>query len=349
MFGLLFGYGVARIAARQEALGPRGVRRLLWRRALVLVVVGFLHAVLLYVGDILAAYGVLLLAGAWLVRVRDRWLLLLAALVLTLTALPGGDSMTISTDPPDVAMLPPDVLTMLTHRPLVSLFVATLGPIGFLCPFAIGMWAGRRRVLEQPERHRRLLWATAVGGIGAAVLGAQPIALVLAGAVAVPDRSTLELLGPLHDATGTVGGFGYAALICLVAARLQPRPQTLPQTSPKTSPGTSPQGRRRPVVAAIAATGQRSMTCYLAQSVVWTVVFTPFLLDLSSRLSVASTAALAALTWLATVCLATWLSRTNQRGPFEVLIRRVTYRQGRRARSDADRRGWSVGRTRVPG
>ena len=35
------------------------------------------------------------------------------------------------------------------------------------------------------------------------------------------------------------------------------------------------------------------MTCYLAQSVVWAVAFTPFLLDLSDTLTVATTALLA--------------------------------------------------------
>ncbi|MFC9115965.1 hypothetical protein ACFTWN_21805 [Streptomyces sp. NPDC057092] len=51
MFGLLFGYGVARIVSRQEDSTPRSVRRLLWRRSLALVVIGSLHALLLYVGD----------------------------------------------------------------------------------------------------------------------------------------------------------------------------------------------------------------------------------------------------------------------------------------------------------
>ena len=84
MFGLLFGYGVAQIVRRHEALGRWPVRRMLWRRALCLVVVGFLHAMLLYVGDILAAYGVLLLVGAWVVWWRDRWLLVWAALLFVL-------------------------------------------------------------------------------------------------------------------------------------------------------------------------------------------------------------------------------------------------------------------------
>jgi uncharacterized membrane protein YeiB len=71
------------------------------------------------------------------------------------------------------------------------------------------------------------------------------------------------------------------------------------------------------------------MTCYLCQSVVWTIVFTPYLLDLSDTLTVATTALLAVATWLATVALADWMRRSGHRGPFEVLTRRVTY--GRRA------------------
>jgi uncharacterized protein len=311
MFGVLFGYGVAQIARRQEALGPRAVRRLLWRRSLVLIVVGFLHAVLLFAGDILAAYGVLLLVGAWLVRWKDRWLLSIAVLFFVLTSLPGGGSLSISSEPPDEAMLPPDLLAMLTHRPVVSLIIAFLGPIGFMCPFAIGLWAGRRRILEQPQLHRTFLRVAASVGIGAAVLGAQPVALMISGMTARPGQSTLELIGPLHDATGILGGFGYAALLSLIAIRLQaPRPH--------------------PVVDAIAAVGQRSMTCYLAQSVVWAVVFTPFLLDLSDTLTVATTALLAIATWLITVGMAEWMRRAGYRGPFEVLTRRVTYRQSAR-------------------
>jgi len=304
MFGLLFGYGVAMIVRRQDALGPKGVRHLLWRRALFLVVVGFLHAMLLYVGDILAAYGVLLLLGAWAVRWKDGWLLGVAAVIFTLGTFPSGDSMSIVTDPPDPSMLPPDLLTMLSDRIVAQPFIMLLGPIGFACPFLVGLWAGRRRVLEQPQLHRRLLTVTAVVGITVAVLGAQPVALMLAGVTDVPRQGTLELIGPWHDASGVLGGFGYAAAITLLAARL---------------------GRPGRVVRAIAATGQRSMTFYLSQSVVWTVVFTPFLLDLSGPLSVAGTALLATTTWVSTVVIADRMRRAGYRGSFELLVRRVTY------------------------
>ncbi|MDO9377218.1 MAG: DUF418 domain-containing protein [Nocardioidaceae bacterium] len=306
MFGLLFGYGVAQIVRRQEARGPRAVRRILWRRALALVVLGFLHATLLFAGDVLGAYGVLLLAGAWMVRWRDRWLLLVAVLFFALNAMPSPDLFVLSPAPPDASMLPPDAVTAVVERAQVSGFVSLFGPLGFLCPFVVGLVAGRRRLLEHPELHRRLLGVVAVVGVGAAVLGAQPAALVLAGVRGLPDPVVTERFEALHDATGTLGGFGYAALIVLVALRLDA-------------------GRRHRVVDAVAAVGQRSMTCYLAQSVVWALVFTPFLLDLSGTLDVTSTALLATATWLATVVLADWMRRTGRRGPFERLVRRVTY------------------------
>jgi len=306
MFGLLFGYGVARIAARQSG-PPKATRRLLWRRALVLVIVGALDGLLLFVGDILVAYGVVLAVGVWAVRWRDRWLWVVAALFFALTALPSENSMSISTAPPDSAMLPTDLAGQLADRLIAVPFIALVGPIGFAAPFLVGLWAGRRRVLEQPEQHRRLLMTVAAVGIPAAILGAQPVALTLARVIDRPGADTLSYVGPLHDATGVLGGAGYAAAIALLSVRVKARP-----------------GR---VIHALAATGQRSMTCYLCQSPVWAVVFSGYLLDLSGTLSISATAALATTTWVVTVLLADRMRDSGQRGPFEMLVRRVTYGQ----------------------
>jgi len=314
MFGLLFGYGVAQIVRRHEGLAPATVRRLLWRRSLVLAVVGLLHGLLLYVGDILLAYGVLLFLGVWVLRWKDGWLLTVAAFFLFLNALPNDDSLSISSEPPHISMIPPDLSTALVERIMVTPILAVLAPIGFVCPFLLGLWAGRRRILEQPEHHLGLLRIAAVAGIGIAVLGAQPVSLVLAGVLPVPDADMRAVIGPLHDTAGVFGGVGYAAVVALVACRL----------------GT----RRGPIIDAVAAVGQRSMTCYLAQSIVWTVVFTPFLLDLSDDLTITATALLAAGTWLATVVMADRMRRAGYRGPFELLLRRHTY--GRPAVASTD-------------
>ncbi|AIY19540.1 DUF418 domain-containing protein [Pimelobacter simplex] len=309
MFGFLFGYGVAHIVRRQGDRPRREVRHLLWRRAAVLVGVGLIDGLFFYVGDILAMYGALLLVGAWVVFWPDRWLLVTAALFFVLNALPSEGSSSVSTDRPDPSMLPPDLATLLTDRPVGLAIVALLGPLGFACPALLGLWAGRRRLLERPAETRRALVAIAAVGVPVAVLGAQPVALVLAGVTGVPDADVLDLIGPLHDATGVLGGLGYAALVTLVAQRLEARGR--------------PQGR---VVGALAAAGQRSMTCYLLQSVAWAILFTPFLLDLSGRLTVATTALLATAVWAGSVLLADGLARRGRRGPFEVLVRRVTYR-----------------------
>ncbi|HZX01507.1 DUF418 domain-containing protein [Kribbella sp.] len=304
MFGVLFGYGVAQIARRQRESGTDwwGIRELLWRRSLVLVVLGFAHAMLLYIGDILAAYGVLLFFGVWALRWKDRWLFAVAAFVLILTALPSNDAL--PTDGPDPSMLPASFLDQLAERITVQPFVAGLGWIGFVVPFLIGLWAGRRRILERPAQHLTLLRTTALLGLTIAVAGALPMSLVVGGVLARPSDHALTVLGPLHDATGVFGGLGYAALIVLIAHRV----------------GDGP------ITRAIAAVGQRSLTCYLAQSVVWAVVFTPYLLDLSGTLTTSTTALLAVATWSATVLLAGWMRRARYRGPFELLIRRITYR-----------------------
>ncbi len=310
LFGLLFGYGVAQIVRRQTG-SPRATRRLLRRRSLALIGVGLVDGFLFYVGDILALYGVLLLLGAWVVRLRDRWLTLIMVPFLLLNVLPGGGSLSTSTDPPDPSMLPPDLLSQLVDRGWAVVYIALLGPIGFAVPFLLGLMAGRRRLLEHPAQHRRLLGAAAIIGIGASVLGAQPVSLVLSGVLARPSVATLDHIGPLHDLSGLFGGCGYAALIVLVADRL------------------SADG---PITRAIAATGQRSLTCYLVQSVTWWLVFTPYLLDLSGALRVATTALLATVTWLLTVLLADRLRRAGHRGPFEVLVRRATYGASARER-----------------
>jgi uncharacterized membrane protein YeiB len=312
MFGVLFGYGVAQIVRRQREAGKSwwGVRTLLWRRSSVLVVLGFLHAMLLYIGDILAAYGVLLFLGVWALRWKDRWLFIVAAFVLVLTALPSNDSMATASDATDPAILPPHFLGQFADRITVQPFIAGLGWIGFVTPFLIGLWAGRRRILERPAEHLTLLRTTALLGLTIAVAGALPVSLVVGGVIARPSAHALTYLGPLHDASGAFGGFGYAALIVLIARRLSNRAQG---------------NRQGPLTSAIAAVGQRSLTCYLSQSVVWAAVFTPYLLDLSHTLTITTTGLLAVATWLATVLMADRMRRANYRGPFELLIRKITY------------------------
>ena len=98
----------------------------------------------------------------------------------------------------------------------------------------------------------------AVGGLAAAMAGGLPMALQAAGFVPDPTLTTGMVAGALHAVTGLAGGVGYAAVAGLIAIRVGDRPG--------------------PVVTALAACGQRSLTCYLLQSVVFVAVLLSSLL-----------------------------------------------------------------------
>nr|BFE85449.1 hypothetical protein GCM10020093_080500 [Planobispora longispora] len=79
---------------------------------------------------------------------------------------------------------------------------------------------------------------------------------------------------------------------------------------------------------ALSACGQRSMTSYLLQSVVFVTLLPPYTIGLGGSLGSAATVALALGTWAATVAAAEFMRRTGARGPAETLLRRLTYPRG---------------------
>lgn len=144
-----------------------------------------------------------------------------------------------------------------------------------------------------------------------AAVGGLPLALIAASWWPAPSGWALALAGAVHTATGYAGGVGYAAIAGLVAIRLAGMGPS------QHSPGL--------VVGGLTACGQRSLTCYLLQSVVFVAVLAAYGGGLGNRLGLAATAAVAAVTWVITVLLAAAMARRNYRGPAEVLLRRLTY------------------------
>ena len=129
------------------------------------------------------------------------------------------------------------------------------------------------------------------------------MALMSATVWSEPSLPAQLVAGMLHAVTGLAGGIGYAALAGLVALH----------------------SRRGPVVTALAACGQRSLTCYLLQSVVFVAVLASYGGGLGDELGIAQTAVLATATWAVIVVVAEVMRRRGYRGPFEVLLRRLTY------------------------
>jgi uncharacterized membrane protein YeiB len=305
MFAALFGYGFARIASKQAGDWPR-TRRLLRRRSRWLLAFGFCHALLLFFGDILGAYGLagLLLLGV--LRWRDRTLLVFAGLWLVVHgAMITFNGIRIATHGgPADAMAAADPLAAIGERLVLWGVLTPMLLIELLVPFLLGVWAARRRLLEEPHRHVAALRTAAVTGIGLTVVGGLPLALLDARIWTGAATAPAVLAYVVHGLTGIAGGLGYAALVGVVASRAA-------------APGR--------VVTALAACGQRSLTCYLSQSVVFVAVFVPYAGGLGTRLGTAAASGIAVITWLATVVLADALRRFGRNGPAEWLLRRLTY------------------------
>ncbi len=314
LFGLLFGYGIVQLAWRRAAVGlpAAAVIGLVRRRGAWMIVIGLLHGLLLWSGDIVGAYGLLavLLAGL-LVRGTDRALLVTTAVAVGfLTLLSSVSGLTLPGE--NTALLPsmtiPDPAAAAGAR-LLEWITSVLfgGAVGAFGAVAFGAWAARRRLLDEPERHRTLLTRTAIGGIGLAVLGGLPLALMAARLWTEPPIPLVLLAGSVHALTGYAGGFGYAALFGLLALRIGRRP----------GPAA--------VTRAVRACGQRSLSCYLAQSVAFVALLPAWTLGLGAHLRLWQAALVGIGVWLVILLVAAGSDRLGHRGPAETLLRRLTY------------------------
>ncbi|MFC4120582.1 DUF418 domain-containing protein [Nonomuraea zeae] len=310
MFVFLFGYGLGQLAHRQEARGGDwpSTRKLLRRRAWWLIAIGFANTVLLVPIDVIAVYGLTLLVLAPLVRARDSVLLWTSVLTLVpATLLLAWQSVAAQANPVTMAEFMEPTFGAHLVASIPSWPVETvLSTIMVVPGMLLGIWAARRRILDEPERHVSLLRRVTVIGLAVAVAGRLPAALLAAGAWTIPSTSAGWAVAVAHDLTGYVGGIALAAAVGLVAIRAR-------------------SGR---LTTALAALGQRSLTFYLFQAVLWMVLFYPFTLDLSGDVGFAATSGIAVGVWLLSLLLADWMRVAGYRGPAEVLLRRLSY--GRR-------------------
>ncbi|MFE0136824.1 DUF418 domain-containing protein [Streptomyces sp. NPDC059037] len=338
LFAFLFGYGMMRLYLRQTAAGTseRDAVRLLRRRSACLIVIGLLHSTLLMAGDIIGFYGVVSLVLGWLFLRRGdralRWWIWIATAQFVLLAAgpvvsallagelgslgdagaePGADAYAAGESSWVAA-----AGTRLGSGLFVTFAAAPLSLVGgAYVVFLLGFWAARKGVLENPGRHLPLLRWTAVTGIAVGWLGALPAALAHVGALDVPDDAQSEggVLTMLRDATGNAAGLGYVAAVALFAHWWAGR--------------ESRRGAR--ALSAVTAVGKRSLSCYLAHSLLFAPVLAAWGLGLGEHLSSATMALFAIGVWLVTVAGAYALERAGRRGPAEAVLRRIMYRPGR--------------------
>ncbi len=323
LFAFLFGYGIWQMYSRQAAAGTpwRDARRLLQRRHAWMLAFGAVHALLLWFGDIVGAYGLVGLIVTWLLlRRSDRTLRIVAWVLVGLLSLFGLFSLVsglvlssgVAGDPSQFAsgslpMPPAESNYLLFMLQSIGLWLlATPGQVlALTVPLAVvlGILAARRGLLDRPAEHRALLIRIAIIGIAIGWAGGALAALQFAGMLFDPAISWGTM--GISSLAGVAGGIGYAALFGLVAAAV---------------------GERRGIVTgAIAALGKRSLSGYLAQSVLFAPVLAAWGFGLGAQLTPLAATGYAVGVWLVTLVIAAILDRAGTRGPAEVLLRRLAY------------------------
>ncbi|MCX5201112.1 DUF418 domain-containing protein [Streptomyces sp. NBC_00237] len=312
LFSFLFGYSFTMQMASAERAGAKVVPRTL-RRMLGLGVLGLLHAVLLFSGDVLMAYAVLGLillaarnasprgartAAYWVWGAFSALLLLLSALV-ALVPPPAADLADADTEAAALATAYrgsfSDVLgANLDQLPFAALAVL-LGAGTVVPAFLCGLAAGRTGWFDRtdPATLRRTVRIGLAVGLPAAALAA-----------------TVELGQGRWAALGSA--LGMLTAPALTAAYLAGM-LLLFRTGP---------GRR--VVAVLAPAGRMSLTNYLTQSLVMALIFTGYGLGLYGKLGVAVPVLLALVLYATQLAVSAPLMRRFGHGPVEWLLRAVT-------------------------
>jgi uncharacterized protein len=312
MFAILYGFGMAVMAARMYARGidAKGARKVLRRRSWWLIAFGALHAMLLFFGDILAPYGATGLIALGFVHLSHkalkRWLWGSAAYVALVGTTVLAFLFTFSTEEVPVDDMPPYVAQLMFGAIASAMSTILMTLLAFFIPLVIaGIMIQRAGWIDHPEAHLTALRRVFVSGMAVNLASSLPIALIALG-VWHPS-STLHLMAAaLTVFGGMYAGLGYICGFALLAHRWRDRGST-------------------GVPGALAALGKRSLTGYLGQSIIMAPLLTAWGLGLGDGMGYLPAFGIAFAAWLITVAAAVLMERRGWRGPFEVLLRRLTY------------------------
>jgi uncharacterized protein len=313
IFSFLFGWGVYTQASRGEGFSGRYKRRLLG-----LLVLGTLHATFLFLGDILVAYALL---GFFMRRpVRRDWpvrkLVRSAAVLLGVQAviLLGLSALTVGTPQQDAwwaeyaqhsaeAYRSGDFWSVVSQRlaDFAATLVGTLALLGWglLAMFRLGFAAAKTFAqggaeAARPLARRMLLPALIAGLVGNAGCAAAVVAL--------PEPWTSSA-GMVQYALFTpILSLGYIAAAVLIL--------------------TSSVGGR--LIAVLGPAGRMSLSVYIGQSVLMSLLLHGYGLGLSSSIGSAAGVLVCIAVYAALVGLSMLWLRAFRVGPLEWILRSVT-------------------------
>jgi uncharacterized protein len=326
LFSFLFGLGFSVQLMRGERRGV-AVLPVYARRLGVLLGFGLAHAYLLWYGDILHHYALL---GFLLILFRkrsDRTLfglgiglgVILPAAVVIGEALFAPASHAPGPDPAELQVLDARFRAFTSGSYVESFrenakYAVSFWTSGFALhflpaifgKFLLGFYAGRRRLLEEPEAHlalfrKLLIWGLAVGLVGNALwLSTQ--ALTRSGTLAPSSFWVLAAQVPIYLGLIAMAAFYLSAIVLLW--RL-------------------PTWRRR--LAPLAPVGRMALTNYLTHSLIYLLLFYGFGLALLGRVGATFCLLLSVAIFATQILFSSWWLRHFRFGPVEWLWRSLTY------------------------
>lgn len=327
IFSLLFGIGFTIIIQNSERRGINPYP-IFYRRMTVLLIVGLLHMMLLWSGDILMLYAVLGMCLPLFFRFSDRVVLILAAffLALPVTVDAAVEFAGLSLSAPFVdlqwkycdmygitednfaiwlrdAESYREVLRFLVQGACVRMqeFIDGNRYFRVMGLFLIGMYIGRNRMYAELESRRSCLKKISIYGFSAGL----PLSLVYAWSSMNGKPLGLTVHSVLYLVSVFPLAFAYVATVCLWSLK---------------SPDS-------PVLTFFAAPGRMAMTNYIFQSVAGLVIFYGVGFGLGSGMGLVYVEIVAISVFvLQAVFSASWLRRFRY-GPLEWIWRMITYKK----------------------
>ncbi|TQR17605.1 DUF418 domain-containing protein [Psychrobacillus soli] len=316
LFSMLFGYGLAMQFMKSQEKGT-SFNKLAVRRLSILLVIGCIHAFLIWSGDILITYAIAGFVLILMIRLKPVWLVLISALLFLV---PNG---LLNGLLYFLGKLEPESLIIYTaiqkiEESIVAYSLGSWGDIfsqrlddwiymsGYglivlmilftIVPFLmLGAAAAKLKLIER-ARSLKVFWIIAIiVGLGAGT------AIKWLPYLTEPNTLTMTVQDTFGGPLQAIAYAGILALVC-----------TIPFMQKLLSP--------------VAKAGRMSMTIYLMQSIIATTIFYAYGFGLYGKVDITTG------TWMAVgiyvlqlVFAEIWFMKFKQ-GPVEALWRKLTYR-----------------------
>ncbi|MEK4228473.1 DUF418 domain-containing protein [Solibacillus sp. FSL H8-0538] len=316
LFSMLFGYGLAMQYMKAQKTGTN-FYQFAPKRLVILFIIGMLHAILIWWGDILAIYAFCGFFLLMLLRFKGGTLLTIAlainglfhAFLLFVYAQMGMLSMPVEKAAVDITAIE-NVITAYGVGTWTDAFMQRLDDLSLqmggdmwisglftILPYMlVGAAAAKWRLIERAKEKMGLWIALAILGLGLGIfIKSAPITFTRTYGL---DYLKVYVGGPLLS----IGYIAVIVLVCLLPIALK-------------------------LLGPIAKAGRMSMTLYLMQSVICTTLFYHWGFGLYGQVDVQMGIYIALGIYATQLVIAElWLSKFTQ-GPVEATVKKLTYRK----------------------